>query len=134
MPRMKPIPLLPALIWSLVILAVISWPEKQIPDSDILRIPFIDKAIHFSMFAVLGVFVYGGLWVQDKASCFYTYRLGVTLATGLAYGAITEMIQHFFLEGRHGTAGDFIANAIGTVFGVMIMRKTKSNHLFGHEA
>lgn len=131
---MKPTPLLPALIWSLVILAVIGWPEKQIPDSDILKIPFIDKVIHFSMFAVFAVFVYGGMWVQDKASSLYTYRLMITLTAGLAYGAVTEMIQHFFLEGRHGTAGDFLANAIGTVFGVIIIRKTGRTYLFGHEA
>lgn len=131
---MKPISLLPALIWSLVILAVISWPEKQIPDAEILNIPYIDKAIHFFMFVVFAVCVYGGLWVQDKASNMYTYRMCITLAAGLAYGAITEVIQHFFLEGRHGTAGDFLANAIGTVFGVFIIRKTGITYLFGHEA
>lgn len=129
---MKPIPLLPALIWLLVILALISWPEKQIPDADILNIPYMDKAIHFFLFAVLAVFVYGGLLLQDKDSYLHVNSLFITIVIGLTYGAITEIIQYFFIVGRYGTMGDFLANAFGTVFGVFVIRKSGKEYLFGH--
>jgi VanZ family protein len=40
----------------------------------------------------------------------------------LLYGAITELFQFALLPEREGSIFDFLANAFGTIFGVLFFR------------
>ncbi len=70
------------------------------------------------MFAVLGFLTVSGSVKHKNTFTFAAAAVG--LITGLFYGAITELLQFYCLEGRHGNMADAIANGFGTVFGVII--------------
>ena len=110
--------MLPAIIWAAAILIITGIPGRSIPETDVLRIPGIDKAIHFIIYAVFGALLFHGLRRGKQST---GKRLAAaSIATGIFYGALTEYIQHCCLTDRHGNCQDFIANAFGTVFGVLI--------------
>ncbi len=112
--------LFPAIFWGAVIFFVISMPPGHIPDSTILRLPFIDKAIHFTLFFIFTILLAFGLYKQKKITSKLSYMslTIITLTVGVAYSATTELIQSVALSQRHGSFFDFLANAIGTVFGL----------------
>ncbi len=113
--------LLPAVFWGAVIFLVISMPPSRIPDSAMLRLPLIDKAIHFTLFFIFSILLAFGLFKQKRITSILSYKslVIITLTAGVLYGATTEFIQLIALSQRHGSVFDFIANAIGTVFGIL---------------
>jgi VanZ family protein len=123
--------MLPSAGWAMLILVIISWPASQIPDAEIMKLPHIDKIIHFSLFFVLAVLLAAGLFFQPKNLFIYTFRITITLTTGLVYGSLTEVFQSLALPERQGSLVDFVANAFGTVFGVLCFRYIFAQRLPG---
>ena len=115
-------PLIPSVLWASVIFAVIILPGSRIPDSEVLKLPMMDKAIHFSLFFILAILLAYGLFRQNRNSPFYLYRTLLTLTSGIWYGAATEFVQHWFVSSRHGNIYDFLANLFGMVFGLLFFR------------
>jgi VanZ family protein len=128
---MKLKPLIPAIVWASFILAVIIWPGSRIPDSEVLKIPMMDKAIHFVLFFVLANLLAFGLFRQHSSSPFFIYRTLLVLISGILYGAATELLQYWFLSSRHGNAADLLANIFGMVFGLLFYRKVVQTRLNG---
>ncbi len=88
-------------------------PQDGVPEVDIW-----DKLGHFLVYAVLAVF--GGLayWAR-----------GIEVAVGVllvAYGCILEIAQ-INIPGRSGTVEDALANALGAMVGVVIVRILRRN-------
>lgn len=109
---------IPAIIWGLVIFVVISMPPSAVPPTDKLRIPHIDKIIHFAIFFIFGaLLVYGFIKTYRQKIMF----LFISMVIGILYGGFTEYLQYCCFEGRHGTFADFVADSFGTVFGVLFM-------------
>ncbi|MFO7998139.1 MAG: VanZ family protein [Bacteroidales bacterium] len=113
---------LPALGWALIVLAAISMPASRIPGSDLLKLPHIDKLIHGLLFMVFAILLAYGFFRQNKQRIPGKYYLILTLSIGIIYGLATELMQFWMLPGRHGNLGDFIANTIGTIFGLLLFR------------
>lgn len=124
-------PLLPSAGWAMLILVMISWPASQMPDTEILKFPHIDKIIHFFVFFVFAVLLAAGLFFQQKTLFVYKFRLAITFIAGMLYGSLTEVFQCWFLSERHGSLADFAANAFGTVFGVLCFRYMIAQRLPG---
>jgi VanZ family protein len=97
----------PAAVWAAVLFAVSSRPTLPVDLSSGL-----DKVAHFGAYLVLGFL-----------SAYATRRLGINLviaiAIGWAYGVIDEMHQSA-VPGRDPSAGDWLADAAGTVSGVAL--------------
>lgn len=99
-------------------------PPKHFPT--ILRIPHIDKLIHFMMYFV---FCLLGIWAKDKRS----YNKSVTsklngkapsitdfiliLTTAILWGIIMEVTQYLMGFGRSYSMLDLIANILGALIG-----------------
>lgn len=113
--------MLPAFSWAAVIFVVISMPSDQFPETPLLRLPHADKAVHFFLFAIFGVLLILGFRNESVNRQVRASHILTALMTGLAYGVLTEYYQHCCLPGRHGNIPDIIANAFGTVFGVISM-------------
>lgn len=113
---------LPAIIWGAVIFVIISMPPSAIPPTDKLRIPDIDKIIHFGIFFVLGLLLVFG-FVNSGGQQGKHFVISVLI--GIAYGALTEYLQYCCIMGRYGSFADFIADVFGTVFGALFIRITK---------
>ncbi len=103
------------------------------PDTRLLNIPHIDKAIHFALFSVFGALLLLGFARQHKGKQALTRHIVTGLFIGIAYGAFTEFLQYCCFENRSGNVADFSANGFGTVFGVysmvMFLKKTGSDTL-----
>ncbi len=114
--------ILPAIFWGVIIFWVISAPQTQLPDSELLRLPLIDKVIHFILFFVFSVLLAYGLNKSTSNRITGKPLIIIILSIGLLYGAITELFQFAVLPDREGSVFDFIANAFGTIFGLLFFR------------
>jgi len=110
----------PALLWGLVILLVTGLPGENIPESDLLKIPHIDKVIHFVLFAVMGALLVYGFGKKHRGKRLHSRTLFFCIALGFFYGILTEYLQYCCFSGRHGNVADAIANGFGTIFGVIL--------------
>ncbi|MFP4064163.1 MAG: VanZ family protein [Bacteroidales bacterium] len=111
---------IPAILWVMVILLVTGYPGGNIPDNELLKIPYLDKVIHFALFAGLGTLLVYGFkkkYPQEKLS---SKQLILCIALGVIYGILTEFFQYCCLGDRHGNLPDILANGFGTIFGVVL--------------
>jgi hypothetical protein len=103
-----------ALLWTLVILVLCwspgFWVNEIERGSSWFTIPNLDKAIHWSIFAVFSV-----LWVRSGTS--RSRYLWVGLG-GLALAAVTELVQNLPIIGRDGNLGDALGDLLGVVAGL----------------
>lgn len=115
---------LPAVVWSLIIVWIISLPPAIIPKTPFLNIPHFDKLVHAFIFAVFIVLLNYGLIRQ---SSFWTrkYLYTISLVIGVIYGAGTEWIQLHFIAGRTGEWWDFAANITGCLAGTLVFMYLK---------
>lgn len=69
-------------------------------------------------------FAYLTLWgyrksFMERGKSYRLKALWITLAIGIVYGALTEIMQETFIPGRVGSLFDWIADIIGSVLGVL---------------
>lgn len=119
---MKPVYLLPAFGWSLVVLIALSIPGSRLPGSDLLGLPFADKLVHVFLFLVFSFLVAFGLFKQRTSTYARKHYAALTLLLGVSYGIGTEVLQYHVIPERYGNLADAGANAIGTIFGLLIFR------------
>jgi len=110
--------LLPAIIWSFIILWLISIPGSSIPETPFLNIPHFDKLVHAIIFAVFAFLVSYGLFMQ-KNSVFSRYHYTITLVLGVVFSVVTEWIQLEFVVGRSGEFMDLVADLAGCLLGMI---------------
>ena len=108
---------LPALAWTLVILALCWWPRAYMgiierPDRPFF-VPNVDKLVHLGMFAG---FAFLGMRVGSSA----TRARGVAiLLVGGGVAVLTEMVQNTRFVNRDGNAADALADVVGLVVGLV---------------
>lgn len=108
-----------ALIWAAFILFLCGVPGNQIPPIDFWAINIEDKIAHVGIFAILGVLMVYGNVKKNGFDSLTTKRLMGFSIIGLAYGFLTEALQHFVFIDRFASFGDFIADGIGSVCGTV---------------
>jgi len=128
---MKGKPFLPAIVWVVIIFAVISWPADQIPENEILTIPHFDKLIHFFCFFIWANLLAYGLHRQSDSSGLYRNAYAIALIAGILYAGLTELFQLLFFESRHGNINDFFFNVFGMVFGLFFYKQIIKHRLIG---
>lgn len=112
----------PGALCGIMILILTSLPGSCFSHSGLGAFPGLDKAIHFAMFTL---FAFMSLWgYRNTLAEGDKRRLSLAvlamIAIGVAYGGLTELIQHLWIEGRSGSPFDLIADAAGTVVGTTI--------------
>ncbi len=116
--------LLPVILWSLVILWLISIPGSNIPQTPLLKIPHFDKLVHFGIFAVFAFLLSYGLIKQASVIC-QNHTYTISLLVGVIYSAGTEILQYCCIPGRFGEFWDFMANAAGCLVGIIAFKYGK---------
>lgn len=109
--------LLPAVLWAIIILVVISIPGSSIPSTSLLQIPHFDKLVHLGLFFFLVVFLNYGLYKQQKPQPLIRRHYTISLVAGVIYGVGTELLQHYYISERHGDLADVAANTLGCIMG-----------------
>lgn len=89
-------------------LLVLYWPTA----GDASGLPGLDKAVHLLVFAAVA-------WAGRRAGL----PTGPLVTVLLAHAVVSEAVQHFALPGRGGDPWDALADAVGTVVGVVVARR-----------
>jgi len=117
---------LPAIIWGIFIFIMSSFPGDDIPKSFILKIPFLDKFIHFFLYFLLVILILFGSLRKSKNTITIRKFLFVFFIS-LLYGILMEGLQYFVFIMRSADLVDVVANAAGSFIGLLtfyyIMRK-----------
>lgn len=121
---------LPLLIFCLGIFVESSFPTEAYPK---IEFELSDKIVHFGIYFVLFFAFNYSLNNQTKYLLLNKYSLFAALIFASLYGASDELHQ-FFVPGRTCEFFDWLADAVGAIFGVLVFliykkfSKTKLNN------
>ncbi|HSL89018.1 MAG TPA: VanZ family protein [Ignavibacteriaceae bacterium] len=107
---------LPLGVYWLTLFIATSIPTEYIPSVGVS-----DKLNHFFAYLVLSVLLYLTFIFQEKAPFLREYPATFTLLIGSVYGIIDELHQ-LLIPGRHAEVLDWIADFIGVIAGVIIVK------------
>jgi VanZ family protein len=113
---------LPAIIWFLIVLALMCTPGKDLPDTKFLKIILLDKAVHVACFALLVILFYYPVGKTDTPTAGklnYLTRLSIA---GIVWGITTELIQRYFIPGRSFDLFDWLADSLGAIAAFFAVR------------
>ena len=71
------------------------------------------------------VFTFASIWgyrkpFTENGKSYRQKAVGIVIAIGFIYGALTEVMQETLIPGRTGSIYDWIADALGSIFGAII--------------
>lgn len=121
-------PLLPGLIWTLLIAVLTLMPGNYIPRV----LTFLDwlspdKILHLILFGVYAFILAEGLSRQDKQSIIGKHPVLTSLMIGIVFAIFTEVMQKFVIPGRHGNIYDMLADLLGSILGIAIWNIVRRN-------
>lgn len=110
----------PAVFWSVAILVLSFMPGKSFPAVSWMDWLKLDKWIHAFLYFILFLLIYIPVNERKKqqhqvliaVGCFYCFFLGL----------FTELVQGFFLTDRSGDLPDMVANVLGVVLAIGLVR------------
>jgi VanZ family protein len=101
----------PAILWSAVILLLCLMPKSNLPDDGWFnRIPYFDKLVHAVLFAI---FYLALRWASPN-------RWLMNLAVCVLYGGLVELLQEAMHNGRSAEWTDLLADGIGATFAALL--------------
>lgn len=112
---MRALRCIPIILWTVLILWLLTKDSFSLPKIWWLEFPHSDKLIHAGLFAVGGMllaFAIGSL----RSAWFAVILWAVVLGGG------TEYLQHCCVIGRSGELADIVADVIGAVSSLIIVR------------
>lgn len=99
-------------------------------DMPSIRIPHLDKAVHFTFYFAAAVFGFMSLKeINSKRKIGKKQLMGLFFLLTF-YGIIIEVLQSVATDTRSGDPMDFLANTTGVIFGLLILylfEKRKKN-------
>ncbi len=111
-----------AIVWGLIILMLTALPGEDFPDLDFWSLLTFDKAAHMFVFALLVLQFIVGFIKQYRFRKLRYIAVKAAFVIGISYGAFTELMQEFIFTDRNADVWDFVANAIGSIIGVIAFR------------
>jgi VanZ family protein len=109
---------IPAFAWALLILFLSTLPSVNLPETiwDLLA---PDKLAHAAVYFILTVLIFYGLHRLDLLSR-NTIIFAILISSG--YGILMEVIQYSFFPNRYFELLDIIANIIGSIGSLLILK------------
>lgn len=93
------------------------------PKAPLFNIPHLDKWVHAFLFGALAFLMTRGSKKQMVSQSFSTQSTILILFLCIAYGAIIELLQHFFTLNRQGDVFDLVADTLGAIIGFFMVYK-----------
>ncbi|GAB4142252.1 MAG: hypothetical protein Fur0015_11470 [Ignavibacteriales bacterium] len=107
----------PTVVYWMILIVATSIPAEEMP-----KLGVSDKLEHFGAYFVLAILFSLTLFLQEKNKLlkknFNIYSIGILLFYGLF-----DEVHQFFIPGRFFDWNDLLANLVGIVFGVYLVRK-----------
>ncbi len=99
--------------------SLFSFKDTDLPK---FEIPYLDKAVHFTFYFMAVVLGMMAIREYSKGMADYKKSLFYIFLAMLFFGIIIEVIQYVFTLDRTGDIFDGVANAVGTLFGVLAIK------------
>lgn len=99
-------------IWMIIVLVLSTMPSSAVSKASFLGIPNLDKIAHFVMYFIFALLASLAFKLTNWQIFFLVF----------CYGLLMECVQHYFLTNRYFEIFDIIANIIGTIVGIMLIR------------
>jgi VanZ family protein len=116
-------PLLPVLLWTIIIGVLTLVPGNYIPKvSSFLDWLSPDKLVHLFLFGIYTLLLCEGFSRQLKSSLISQYPMIISFGTGMVFAFFTEMMQAYLIPGRNGNVYDFLADTLGCLLGLIIWK------------
>jgi len=106
---------IPLVLYWVLLLVATSIPSKSLP-----KVAIGDKFEHFLAYFILAILVLLAFHFQRKFPSLYSYPILSTIAIVSVYGLFDELHQ-ILIPGRYAELYDWLANFIGTIFGVVLV-------------
>lgn len=112
----------PALLWSVIIFILLAMPSSGLESKTLIKVPGLDKLIHFTLFAV-----YSWLWMRYKAAQnrISKTNLFTIVISGCVFGILMEFVQLHPFVNRDFEWGDMMADGLGAA-SVLFLPKRKN--------
>jgi VanZ family protein len=113
-------PFLPAVLFFIITVILLTLPGSSFPTSHFFDIPYFDKWVHIGLFGILCfLFSYPitQLTISDTQKKLWFW---VILVLCITYGISMEFVQKFWVVNRSFDLMDMVADAIGSVFALIL--------------
>lgn len=108
-----------AILWTLFVLLLCSFPGQYIPVISWLEILSFDKWVHMSIFFILTFLWLNFFYHHKKLS--NRNRFLIVLSCVL-YGGVLEYLQYLIFSHRSADYLDFIANSVGCILALALLK------------
>ena len=109
-----------AILWALFILILCGIPGRDIPHISFLELLSFDKFVHAAIFFVLILLTIRGFVLQTNFPQLQHFSRSIALMICVLYGGSLEIMQGTIFEERTADLYDFMANSIGSAFGLIL--------------
>ena len=111
----------PSIFWMLVMAWALfgKFSKVLLPD---MSLSYVDKLIHFFLFAILGGCYYWTLSHILIKTRFYSWVFFIALLAGTGVAGGTELVQEYLLDYRRGEWTDFYFDVLGVSAGALSLR------------
>jgi VanZ family protein len=109
---------LPAALFTFIIAILSLLPSSEMSGIAWFHIPFFDKIVHLGMYFVLAILF---IFAMENSRAKLDFQLALfVFLIGIAYGGLLEILQYLMHEGRSADWFDFLADALGSLTGILI--------------
>ncbi|MDL1968860.1 MAG: VanZ family protein [Deltaproteobacteria bacterium] len=106
----------PVIIYCLLIFILSSYPSP----GNIPNLPYLDKLIHFAVYAILGVLFFMAFRTQRFKENI-TMVIMLSILSSSLYG-MSDEVHQYFVPHRNASIMDFLADVTGSICGVYIFK------------
>ncbi len=117
----KKFPFLPAIVFFIITVVLLTIPGDQFPKSHFFDIVYFDKWVHISMFGILCfLFSFPIKELQLSKSQKRNWFLVITLL-GIVYGTLMEFVQKYWIPFRSFDLLDIAADSVGCLMSLIFV-------------
>lgn len=121
-------PLLPLLIWTLIIVLLTLTPGNYIPKiTSFLDWLSPDKIVHLFLFGIYAILLFEGIRRQSWNLYLRKKAVFTGFWVGMVFAIFTEVMQKYVIPGRNGSYYDFLADTLGLFVGYVSWRIIRRN-------
>jgi VanZ family protein len=113
-------PFLPAVLFFIITVILLTLPGSSFPTSHFFDIPYFDKWVHIGLFGILCFlfsFPIAQLTISNTKKKVWFW---VILVLCITYGISLEFVQKYWVVNRSFDLLDMVADAIGSVFALIL--------------
>ena len=110
-----------AFFWTILIPILCLMSFSNIKGVQQIRIPNIDKIVHFTLYTILSFLWMWSLFSKTQKKSFYKNAVLIFLV-GSSFGILIEFIQENFTQTRSAEVLDVVSNCSGILFGLLLSK------------